>query len=538
MAKPRGYRDADSYKSKDPKKRKAQLLNLKPSKLGWKPAIQVAKKLQEIDIIEFATDKNYLNLSFAERPAQEVILRTIYGLPLSEKQLELYYTITKNREEFEAGLEKSESVLILGARSGKSLLASVIALFESTRKKWQKYLNKGESGYAVIVSTRQKQSEQVIQANCLRLMINSPNLKGQIKDSTMSELTLRNGMKIVSSPCTSLAYRGVPIYFLACDEIGHFFVEGPKADSEILNALLPRMSQFPGAKLMLVSTPSAKQGSLWNYYDEGFKVPGRFTAQSESLYMNPLVDHKFLAKEKRRDIDNYNREFLAQFAEKVRAFLSYDLIENALKLAGDLPYVEGNRYFAGIDASGLSLRDKFALAISHKQREDIYIDKVVTWDLKDPDPIMEDIEGLAKLYNFNEVTIDRYARGWVQNALEKIGLTVTIRGTLAEIYVNIKSLMLGNRLYLPDSQGIKKAFLNTQAYYGRNNALSIAHERDSEGHADEADAIATAAFGVVGGETGVRIRLLTETEEEEDDGNLVDIGDLGYRKLPETYHQI
>ncbi len=369
-------------------------------------------------------------------------------------------------------------------------------------------------------------------------MINSPNLKGQIKDSTMSELTLRNGMKIVSSPCTSLAYRGVPIYFLACDEIGHFFVEGPKADSEILNALLPRMSQFPGAKLMLVSTPSAKQGSLWNYFDEGFKVPGRFTATAESLFMNPLVDHKFLAKEKRRDIDNYNREFMAKFAEKVQAFLSYDLIENALKLAGDLPYKEGNRYFAGIDASGLSLRDKFALAIVHKQREDIYIDKVVTWDLKDPDPIMEGIKGLAKLYNFNKITIDRYARGWVQSALEKIGLTVTIRGTLAEIYVNIKSLMLGNRLYLPDNQGIKKAFLNTQAYYGRNNQLSIAHERDSEGHADEADAIATAAFEVVGGETGVRVRAIGGNEEEEDDRNWVDIGGPGYDKLPETHHQI
>ncbi|MBA7574995.1 hypothetical protein ES708_16811 [subsurface metagenome] len=537
MAKPRGWRPASSYQSRDPKKREAQLKNLKPSKLGWKPAIQVSKKLQDCNIVEFATDKDYLGLSFEKRPAQKVILKTIYGLKLTEEELKIYRKITKNKKEFEAGLEKEEAVLVLGARSGKSLLASIIALFESTRKKWAKYLNKGESGYAVIVSTRQKQSEQVIQANCFRLMFNSPNLKGQIKDSTMSELTLRNGMKIVSSPCTSLAYRGVPIYFLACDEIGHFFVEGPKADSEILNALLPRMSQFPGAKLMLVSTPSAKQGSLFNYYDEGFKVPGRFTAQSESLYMNPLVDHKFLAKEKRRDIDNFLREFEAKFAEKVQAFLSYDLIESALKLAGDLPYKEGNRYFAGIDANGLSLRDKFALAIAHKQREDVYIDKVVTWDLRDPDPIMEDIKGLAKLYNFNEVTIDRYARGWVQNSLEKIGLTVKIRGTLAEIYVNIKSLMLGNRLYLPDSQGIKKAFLNTQAYYGRNNALSIAHERDSEGHADEADAIATAAFGVVGGETGVRVRSLTETEEE-GDGNWVDIGGPGYGKLLETYHQI
>lgn len=32
-------------------------------------------KLQELNIIDFATDPDYLGLSFKERPAQEVILR-------------------------------------------------------------------------------------------------------------------------------------------------------------------------------------------------------------------------------------------------------------------------------------------------------------------------------------------------------------------------------------------------------------------------------------------------------------------------------
>ncbi|GAI63925.1 unnamed protein product [marine sediment metagenome] len=114
----------------------------------------------------------------------------------------------------------------------------------------------------------------------------------------MSELTLTNNMKIVSSPCTSTAYIGVPIFYLACDEIGHFFVEGPKADSEILRHLFPRMSQFKEAKWILISTPAGKQGSLWNYYEEGFKKHKRLTAQSDSLFMNPLVNKAFLKREK------------------------------------------------------------------------------------------------------------------------------------------------------------------------------------------------------------------------------------------------
>ncbi|MBA7543447.1 hypothetical protein ES705_35778 [subsurface metagenome] len=505
------------------------------------------KKLKDLNIIEFAENPAVLGLSFARRPAQKMVLKSIYGEKLTEEELKIYQKITTNREEFEAGIEKEEAILIFGTRSGKSLLASIIALYEATRPKWLKYLNKDEAGYVVVVSTRQRQSEQIIGANCLRLLLNSPTLKGYIKDSTMSELTLKNNMKIVSSPCTSFSYRGIPIFCLITDEIGHFFVEGPKADSEILNALMPRMSQFPGAKLILISTPSAKQGSLWNYYEQGFRVPGRLTAQADTLFMNPLVDRKFLEKEKKRDVDNWQREYLAQFAEKVEAFLSYDLVVSTLKLAGDLPFVEGNRYYAGIDASGLSGRDKFALAVSHQKDNIVYVDKTKIWDLKDPDPIMRDIGELAGIYNFNSVSIDRYAKGWVMNALEKIGLTVTIRPTLAEVYVNLKSLMIGDRLHLPDNEGVKKALLNTQAYYGKSNALSIAHERDSEGHSDIADAIATSVFSIVGEGSGARVRWIGGDDEDDENWQKInnwndifknDNGDDLGGPLKEDYHQI
>ncbi|MBA7564033.1 hypothetical protein ES695_03310 [Candidatus Atribacteria bacterium 1244-E10-H5-B2] len=526
-AKIRSYRNLKQYQNKTPEEVRALAIKyLEMPKAG--------KKLQEANIIEFATDKEYLNLSFKERPAQEVILRVIYGLPLNKKQLKIYYKITKNRKEFEAGLEKEEAILVLGARSGKSLIASVIALYEGTRKKWSKYLNRGESGYIEVISTKQKQSEQIIGANCLRLMENSPKLKGYVRDHTQSELILKNNMRILSLPCNSTAGRGLPVVCLIFDEIGHFYTEGVRADETIFNALRPRQAQFPGAKLVLISTPSAKQGLLWNFFDDGFKTAGRLTAQAETLFMNPLVDQKFLQKEKKRDIDNYRREFLAEFAEKVEAFLSYDLVAGALKLAGDLPYKAEYRYYAGIDASGLAGRDKFALAITHKQDNKVYVDKSVTWNLSDPDPIMKDIKELTGIYHINKASIDKYAKGWVQNALEKIGLEVNIRPSLAEIYVNIKSLMLGDRLYLPDNQGIKKAFLNTQAYYGRNNQLSIAHERDSAGHSDEADAISTSVFEAIKEESvpGFYISETTQKKiDEESWQKLENWGDLTGQKF-------
>ena len=348
-------------------------------------------------------------------------------------------------------------------------------------------------------------------------MENSYNLRGLIKDSTQSELTLKNNMKIISLPCNSTAGRGLPIACLIFDEIAHFYTEGVKADENIFNALRPRQVQFPGCKLIMISTPAAKQGIFFNFFDEGFKTPGRLTCQAPTLFMNPLVDHKFLQKEKKRDINNYLREFDAQFSEKLEAFFSYEIIVNALRLAGDLPYKAEYQYYAGIDASGLAGRDKFALAIDHKEGENILIDKAITWDIKDPDLIMADIKKIMGIYNIWKISIDKYAKGWVQNALEKIGLEVEIRPSLTEIFVNLKSLMLGNRLYLPDNQGIKKALQNTIGFYGRNNALSISHSRDSEGHADILDAIATGVFNASGEEPDPYFFILEQTQEDIDE---------------------
>ena len=86
----------------------------------------MSASLAKLDIIQFATD--VLGLSFKGRPAQEVLLRGLYGLRLSEDQLAIYRKLTGLDGEFEAGQEKTEGVWVLGARGGKSFLSSVVAL--------------------------------------------------------------------------------------------------------------------------------------------------------------------------------------------------------------------------------------------------------------------------------------------------------------------------------------------------------------------------------------------------------------------------
>lgn len=493
----KGYRSQSSYVSSDPLKRKKSLSNLmRGRKKGVKIAAEPAKDLQDIDIITFATDPRYLNLSFRERPAQEVLLRVLYGLPLDRKQLRIYRKLTGNRKEFEAGQDKTEAVWVLGARSGKSLLASIIALFEATRNKWQQYLSPGEFGYIVVIATRQKQAEQIIQANCSRLIENSPALSGLASELYQTELTLTNNMKIISLPCNSTAGRGLPIACFVLDECGHFYTEGIKADQTIYDSLRPRMAQFPGAKVVLISTPAAKQGLLWNFFQEGFSVPSRFTAQSDTRTVNPEIPEKFIKREYKRDIDYARREFGAEFAEKIESFFSYEVLENSYTLVGSLPYRENFDYSLGIDQSGLSGRDRFALAISHREDDKVLVDHIEAWETKNSDIILKGVGKLAEAYSINRVSIDRYSKGWISQALNKLGLEVEIRPSLPEIYTNLKSLLIALRVRLPDVPDLRKALTNTQAYYGRNNALSIGHQRSAAGHSDLADAVASSVWVV------------------------------------------
>ncbi|MBA7561281.1 hypothetical protein ES695_07225 [Candidatus Atribacteria bacterium 1244-E10-H5-B2] len=456
------------------------------------------KKLKDLNIIEFAENPIVLGLSFAKRPAQKVILKVLYGLPLNKKEIEIFNILTKNKGKYKPGMEKTEAVLALGARAGKSFLVSICALYEATvgwmNKPWKETLSVGEYVYVCIVATRELQARKIIQENCLRMLERSPMLKGLIKKSTDLEITLRNYVKIISGPCNSTALRGLPIIFLALDEIAFFRIEGPKADEVIFNSLRPRMAQFIGNKLFMISTAGSKQGLFFDFFNEGFNIQDRLTCQAPTDFINPLIPKAFLEKEKARDLDNYLREYEAIFAERMEAFFSFDMLNECFIVLGDQKYISTFTYNLGIDASGLAGRDLFGLAVSHRQGSKVIIDYAKSFNTKNLDVIVDEIKTLKKNYKLGIAVIDRFSKGFVRAILQKLGLVVVIRPSLADIYVNAKSLAISGNLSLPVNNELKKGLLNTQAFYSKSNSLTIGHPRDSTGHSDLADACITSIF--------------------------------------------
>jgi hypothetical protein len=273
----------------------------------------------------------------------------------------------------------------------------------------------------------------------------------------------------------------------------------------IYNAVMPSLGQFQGlAKVAIASSPAARQGLVFDLFKGGFAQPDTTVIQAPSRLMGNLVPAKFVAREFNRDPEYAMREYGAHFAMRMSSYFP-DSIENCYRLGGDMSHKADNRYCAGMDQSGLTGRDNYAFAIAHMETDGRMVNDVCRiWDIIDIEEIMGEISKLCQEFGIDTVMHDRYAAGWVDNTLTRYGLEGDKSPMLPVVYSNLKSLVNSGDLYLQDDIALRDGLGNTMAVYGKNNSLSIFHERDKDGHADLADAVARAIYQA----------SLTDPEEE------------------------
>ncbi|MFH1016694.1 MAG: hypothetical protein V1798_00765 [Pseudomonadota bacterium] len=460
-----------------------------------------------VDIVEFATGAEWLGMTLY--PGQEVLLRAFYGLPIPESLMGLYREMTGLERVYEDGVAKRVAVWVIGRRGTKSTCASIIACYEATVRAgvWRARLQPGERAFIVIVCTRQRSAEDVVQAGCARLLENAGSaLKGVVEDAWKAELKLKTGVTIASFPTNSTAPRGLACPVAILDEVAFFAQEGPKADELIYNAIRPGQAQFGHeGKVLLISSPLSKDGLLYSFYQEGPEIPGRLTVRASTMLMNPSVPAEFIAEERARNPESAAREYDAEFCERIQGIFTEPLVEQAMTLAEDNLRNQRWQYVGALDASGLHGRDRTAFAVAHREDDGVVVlDYSRTWGAGNPDEVYREIGQAARIYGVFTVWIDRYAHGFVASLLQGQGLTAEIRPAATSAFLTLKSLMLGGKVRLPMNPDLKRGLLRTQLAISRGGHPTIFRERDSEGHGDLADSCATACWAC---------NQLTETEE-------------------------
>jgi hypothetical protein len=154
------------------------------------------------DIVQFATDPDLLDLALS--PAQETLLRAIYGLPLSDAQLELYRACTGRQT---APTDPfAEATVIAGARAGKdSRIAAPIIGFEAVFGRHERHLARGEQGVIPLVAQDQR-ATQIAFGYIREYLTRSRLLNALVAEVGTSEIALINGITIKCFPCTQPSF--------------------------------------------------------------------------------------------------------------------------------------------------------------------------------------------------------------------------------------------------------------------------------------------------------------------------------------------
>jgi len=381
------------------------------------------------DIVQFVTDPELLGLALS--PAQETLLRAIYGLPLSDAQRELYRECTGRQTAPTAAF--AEATVIAGARAGKdSRIAAPIACYEAIFGRHERRLGRGERGMIPLIAQDQR-ATQIAFTYIREYLTGSPLLKSLIKEVLASEITLGNRITIKCFPCTLRALRGWSVPAGVMDEVAFYRLEGQAdADVEIQASIRRGMIAFPTTRLVKISTPFMRGGILYDDFTRGFGQdnPDLLVWKASSLVMNPTTAER-LEQMRRLDPVRFAREYEAEFTEDVDAFLSAASVDQAvMRGRRELPPRGDMRYVAAVDPSGGGA-DAFTLAIVHTEGRDserrIVQDVMRGWRTRGTEPadlegIVKEIATICRRYRLTSVYGDRYAAQWVRERFRAEGV--------------------------------------------------------------------------------------------------------------------
>lgn len=378
-----------------------------------------------MNLVEFTTDSRLLGLTLSD--AQETLLRSIEGLPLTSEQMELWRLCT-GRETY-PGHPFPEATVIAGARSGKdSRIAAPIVCYEATYGGHEKELQRGER--AVIPCVAQDARAAKIAFGFVRdYLTGSDVLRALVAEVRASEIELTNGITISCFPCTQRSLRGWSIPCGVMDEAGFYRLEGSSdSDVEVQASIRRGMIAFDRTKVVKISTPYMKGGVLYDDFKNHFGVdsPDVLVWRAPSIVMNPSIRQSRLERERRLDPSRFAREYEAEFVDDLEAFLPGVWVDDAIvRGRHELPPVPGCVYTAAVDLAGGG-RERSAISIIHAEGKGAEM-RIVQDLLKvyggrgrdlDLEAMVHEMAQILQRYWLRCVYADRYGAGWTRQRFE------------------------------------------------------------------------------------------------------------------------
>jgi len=452
-----------------------------------------------VDIIEFCESPKYLNLLGQDPPLklwpmQRIVLKMFYRgtrgnehLKLDGDEERLLVEIAKSEEfdyddklggfsqildKYKRGTLFTHLLMVMGRRSSKTTLVSIIAVYEAYKLletpegNPQKYYNMApdKSIYILNVATNEQQALYPLFAEIESRVSRSPYFQDKINhdhsrkgklymltdnDKKENEDRLKRGMKVLiegsvvlmSGHSNSDSLRGHATICLLFDEFAHFKTSsGASSGDGVYSALIPSMKQFGhDGKIILLSDPLGKDGFFWKLFEMSQKRSWDEQAKAETfphdeilaiqlptwrMNPDPNLSYEELSKtELPRDPTTFHTSYGARFIgvagskmfdpDKVEACVDYTRTES---IKPDSRCV----YYIHLDPATTS--HNYALAMVHKDTVTsrfgppiirVVLDKLKFWAPTERGPVnIGEVEKyiieLCQRYRVERVTFDTF----------------------------------------------------------------------------------------------------------------------------------
>jgi hypothetical protein len=312
-------------------------------------------------------------------------------------------------------------------------------------------------------------------------------------EARKESIDLTNGITIQIQTASFRAVRGFSIIAAICDEIAFwadFDRSGSNPDSAVLESIRPAMLTIPKALLLCVSSPYAQRGELWRNYNLYFgQVSETLVWQGASLDMNPSLPASEVAKAYKKDPVSASAEFGALFREATNDFISLAAIAaRTSEGVTERPYRDDHRYYAFLDSSG-GRGDSAVLCVGHYESKRAVQDYLREIEAPhSPQHACAEFAAILKGYRVHEVFGDRFAASFVQEYLERAG--ISYRGSefsRSQLYMQLLPNLTSGTVLLLDNERMAQQFAGLVRSPGRN-ADAVDHR--SGQHDDCANAVA------------------------------------------------
>jgi hypothetical protein len=429
-------------------------------------------------------------------PAQCAILKSFYGLLLDDIELDIFKRGTGR--ELYIPTEHSELTLIAGRQSGKtSVVAASIGLFEAFQ---DHDVPPGQRAYVLIIAPVLEQASTAFRF-ISRYILNSPILSQSVLKLKQNEIELKNGVVIACRACSYSSVRGVPVICTILDELAFWRHKDNSAnpESEVIAAIRPAMATLSNTKLIKISTPFRKEGTLWSEFQYRGQLP-YYVWQVTSEEMNPTISKSFLDKARAADEDTFRREHLAEFVDSNCEWIASELLEHCIMHGRrELPRVFHGTYAAAIDPAFQS--NDFGFAILHRSdRGDVSVACALRWTGTkaihlDFAMVCEQIRMKLDQYGINSLVGDQYCFAMLKQHFSRLNIFYRElsfgTGTRGSLFGNLRQLIIQRKIAIIDDPELLHQLRSLEEIRTANGNIDIRPARSSKD--DVAIAVALAA---------------------------------------------